>query len=94
MKGIPMAKTLSDDRARQGPRGRTVLYVLVGGLILAAVYLGSMLMWSGSQTPTSPSQGASQNQNSGGAASRNSANVPAANPVYPSPSTPPNGPKQ
>ena len=88
-----MAKTLVDNRARQGPRGRKVLYVLVGGLLLAAIYLGSMLMWSGSQTPTSPSQAASQAQNSGGTASSKSSSVPAGNPAYPSPSTPPNGAK-
>ena len=36
-----MAKTISTDRARQGPRGRKVLMVLVGGLILA------MIVWAG-----------------------------------------------
>lgn len=89
-----MAKTVVDDRARQGGRGRTVLYVLAASLVLAAIYLGSLLMWSGSQTPTSPSQAASQQQNSGAStSSSNSSSVPAGNPNYPSPSTNPNAPR-
>ncbi len=36
-----MAKTISTDRARQGPRGRHVLMILIGGLILA------MVAWAG-----------------------------------------------
>lgn len=84
-----MAKTVVDDRARQGPRGRQVLYVLVASLILAAIAVGSLLVWSGSQTPTSPSQAASQSQNSGSVAPGSSGSVPAGNPTSP-PSTPPN----
>lgn len=67
-----------------------MLYVLVASLILAAIAVGSLLAWSGSQTPTSPSQAASQSQNSGAAASGNSSSVPSGNPNYPSPSVAPN----
>lgn len=35
--------------ARQGPLGRPILYVLLGGLALAAVYLVGTMIWSGSE---------------------------------------------
>jgi hypothetical protein len=35
--------------ARQGPLGRPILYVLIGGLALAAVYLIGTMIWSGSE---------------------------------------------
>ncbi|MGD9740769.1 MAG: hypothetical protein AB7O56_01865 [Bauldia sp.] len=36
--------------ARQGPLGRPILYVLIGGLILAAIYLIATQIWSNSET--------------------------------------------
>lgn len=35
--------------ARQGPLGRPILYVLLGGLALAAVYLVGTMIWSGTE---------------------------------------------
>lgn len=35
--------------SRQGPLGRPVLYVLIGGLALAAVYVIGTQIWSGSE---------------------------------------------
>lgn len=51
-----MTKVVDDDRARQAKPGRPVLYVLVASLLLAAIYLVSMLGWSGVKSPdtTSP----------------------------------------
>lgn len=80
-----MARTVIDDRARQGPRGKAILYVLVASLVLAGIYLAGFLMWSGSQTPTSPSQAASQATTSGAASSSSTSAVPAGNPAYPAP---------
>lgn len=80
-----MAKTLPDQRARQGGPGRPVLYVLVGSLILLGVYMVSLMTWSGSTTPTSPQQASSQQSSSPGPSSANTSSVPAANPAYPAP---------
>lgn len=35
--------------ARQGPLGRPILYVLIGGLILAAIYLVATQIWSNTE---------------------------------------------
>jgi len=88
-----MAKIVGDTDARQATRGRTVLYVLVGGLILAAVYLASMLMWSGATSPPSASQpvapaGPASSAAPPGSASSTTSNVPAGNPAYPVPAAP------
>lgn len=40
-----MPKIVSDKRARQGPLGRPVLGVLLGGLILCAVAFGGYMVW-------------------------------------------------
>lgn len=42
--------------ARQGPLGRPVLYVLLGGLALAAIYLIGTMIWSGSEELPPPNQ--------------------------------------
>ena len=46
-----MAKIVDDRRARQGGRGRPVLYVLIGSFALIAVYMISALGWSGMTSP-------------------------------------------
>jgi hypothetical protein len=79
---------VSDDSTRQGPKGRPVLYVLIGGLVLMGVFMVVFLTWSGSSPNTNPSQDASRQSTTGGSSSTSSANtsgVPSANPAYPAP---------
>jgi hypothetical protein len=83
-----MARMVSDDSTRQGPKGRPVLYVLIGSLVLLGVFMVAFLTWSGSTTPDSPSQAASRQSTTGDGSSTSSANtggVPSANPAYPAP---------
>lgn len=86
-----MGKVVADQRARGGGKGRPVLYVLLASLVLLAVYMVSLLGWSGATTPTSPQQSSSQQSTTSGAASSNTSRVPAANPAYPAPSGPTTG---
>ncbi len=83
--------------ARQGAKGRPVLYVLLGSLALLAVAMVALLGWNGANAPkdyASQSQDASRQQitgspnGSGGTSSANSAGVPAGNPAYPAPAEP------
>jgi len=71
--------------ARQGPKGRPVLMVLIGAFALVALYLVSMLLWAGSTSPDSASQDASSTAVTG--SPTGSANptdrTPSANPAYP-----------
>jgi hypothetical protein len=86
-----MAKIVRDDRARQGPKGRPVLMVLIGSLLLLGLYMGAMLIWSGSTSPDHPSQEASREATTGspsGSSANPSARVPPANPAYPVPADP------
>ena len=83
-----MAKIVDNDRARQGPRGRPVFLVLIGSFVLIGIYLISMLVWSGSESPNSPSQDAARQQAAPTASSNASAGTPPANPAYPAPSSP------
>lgn len=92
-----MEPTVTKNEARQGPRGRPVLYVLIGALALCGVYMIGLMTWSSNQAPdyASQSQGASREQITGSStgqsnapSSANSARVPAGNPAYPVPSTP------
>jgi hypothetical protein len=80
-----MARIVQDQTARQGPKGRPVLMVLVGALALIGLYLVSMLIWSGSTSPDSTSQDASRTAVTGsptGTANRTD-RTPPANPAYP-----------
>ena len=87
-----MDKIVSDNRARQGPRGRPVLMVLVGSLVLLGVYMIGLMVWSGSESPPSPSQDASRAATTGtpqGKAGGNpSDRTPSANPAYPAQASP------
>jgi hypothetical protein len=83
--------------ARQGAKGRPVLYVLLGSLALLAIAMVGLLSWNGANAPkdyASQTQDASRQQitgsanGSGGASSANSGGVPAGNPAYPSPAEP------
>jgi hypothetical protein len=80
-----MAKIVRDQTARQGPKGRPVLMVLIGAFALIGIYLISMLIWSGSTSPDSTSQDASRTAVTGspsGSANRTD-RTPTANPAYP-----------
>jgi hypothetical protein len=83
-----MARIVPDDKARQGPRGRPVLLVLIGSFVLIGLYLISLLVWSGSETPTHPSQATSPQAAAPSASSSNTAGTPPANPAYPAPAAP------
>ena len=83
-----MRKIVDEQRTRQGGRGRPVFLVLVGSLLLLGVYLVGMMVWSGSESPTHPSQDASRQAASPSASSSNASRTPAANPAYPAPASP------
>jgi hypothetical protein len=83
-----MRKIVPEDRARQGPRGWPVLLVLAGSFLLIGLYLVSLLVWSGAESPTHPSQAASQRATSPQADSSNTSRTPPANPAYPAPASP------
>ena len=92
-----MAKIETENQVRQGPKGKPVLYVLIGSLLLLAVYMVGLLMWSG----TAPSDHAAQSQDASrkeitgstnGTGNANTAgsstSTPAGNPAYPQSSKP------
>ncbi len=87
-----MAKIVRDDRARQGPSGRPVLMVLIGSFVLLGIYMLSLLIWSGSESPDHPSQDASRQVTTGSPSGSSNANpsdrVSPANPHYPVPADP------
>jgi hypothetical protein len=86
-----MSKIIPDDRARQGPSGRPVLGVLIGGLALCAVAIGGYLVWVGISSPDSPSQEASRSSVTGstsGSGSNPTDRTSPANPAYPVPTDP------
>lgn len=82
-----MEKIITDDKARQAPKGKPVLMVLVGSMVMLAVALTAYLMWTGSESPDSASQNASRQSTTGSATgSTNPTNrVSPANPAYPAP---------
>ena len=94
-----MPRTVEDQTARQGPKGRPVLMVLIGAFALVGIYLVAMLVWSGWTSPDSTTQDASRTAVTGSPS--NVANptdrTPPANPAYPlredqtTGSTPPSG---
>lgn len=83
-----MAPTVSDQRTRQGPKGRPILIVLAVSLVLLGLYMVGIMFWSGAQSPDHPSQDASRQSTTGGASSSNTSKVPTANPAYPAPAAP------
>ncbi len=82
-----MRKIVEDERVRQGPRGRPVFLVLVGSFLLIGLFLLSMLVWSGSESPNSASQDAARRQTASPSSS-NASGTPPANPAYPAPASP------
>jgi flagellar basal body-associated protein FliL len=87
-----MANLTTDDRARQGPSGRPVLYVLLGALALCAVALTGFMLWTGSESPDHASQNASREAVTGSTSGSSNANptdrISPANPAYPAPANP------
>jgi cytoskeletal protein RodZ len=83
-----MRKIVDDSRARQGAKGRPVFLVLLGSFLLIGLYLVGMMVWSGSESPTQPSQDASRQAVSPSASSSNTSGTPSANPAYPAPASP------
>ena len=92
----PIVET--ESQARQGGKGRPVLYVLVASLVLLGIYMVGLMTWS---TSTSQSNVSNQSTDAmretttgsttgrgNGASSANTGNVPTANPAYPAPATP------
>lgn len=75
-----MAKVVSDQRARGGGSGRPVLYVLIGAMVLLAVYMAVFLTWSGATSPPSSNQ-----MNSTGASTSTATKSPVDNPAVPAP---------
>jgi hypothetical protein len=84
-----MTQIVPDDRARQGGSGRPVLGVLIGTLALCALALGGFMLWTGSESPDSPSQEASRQSTTGTPSGSSNANptdrISPANPAYPAP---------
>lgn len=84
-----MANLTTDDRARQGPSGRPVLYVLLGALALCAVALTGFMLWTGAESPDHASQNASREAVTGSTSGSSNANptdrISPANPAYPAP---------
>ncbi|KST58319.1 hypothetical protein AO398_05725 [Methylobacterium sp. GXS13] len=93
-----MAEKLNPQESRQGERGKPVLWVLVGSLVLLAIATVGLLTWNGANAPkdyASQSQDASRrevtgsvNGQSGGATPSNSSAVPVGNPSTPQPAQP------
>ncbi|KQP03399.1 MULTISPECIES: hypothetical protein [unclassified Methylobacterium] len=93
-----MAERLEGQDARQGKKGKPVLYVLIGSLVLLAIAITGLMTWQGANSPkdyASQSQDASRGQVTGsvngsgnGTSSANTGNVPAGNPAYPAPAQP------
>ena len=75
----------AEHKARQGPKGRPILAVLIGAFVLIGIYLLSMMFWASSTSPDSTSQDASRTAVTGSpAGSANpTARTPPANPAYP-----------
>ncbi|AWN41682.1 hypothetical protein U8607_09005 [Methylobacterium durans] len=93
-----MAERLPEENARQGSRGKPVLYVLLASLVLLAIATVGLLTWNGANAPkdyASQSQDASRKEVTGSVtgksnapASSNSGGVPTENPAYPQPAQP------
>lgn len=90
------ARVVVDDaRARQGPKGKPVLAVLLGSFCLLAIYLSAMMIWAVVDAPVSPRDqvGAGQPANEAAppvvpSSALNGNDPPAANPAYPVPAVP------
>lgn len=80
-----------EEQARQGPKGKPVLYVLVGSLILLGAFLAMYMFWASSAPTDSAHQNAPQAAPGGtatgttaGSGNPTNRTLPA-NPAYPAP---------
>lgn len=100
-----MADNLHGQEARQGKRGKPVLYVLIASLVLLAIAITGLMTWQGANSPkdyASQSQDASRKEVTGSVSGKsnatstsNTGSTPAENPAYPAPAQPSaNGNKQ
>ena len=89
-----MVEKLTPQEGRQGERGKPVLWVLIGSLVLLAVATVGLLTWNGANSPkdyASQSQDASRKEITGSVngtsntSTSNSTAVPGGNPSYPQP---------
>ena len=89
-----MPEIVPEQQARQGAKGKPVLYVLIASLVLLAIAITGLMTWQGAQSPpdyAGKSQDAARGEVTGSvgggttAPSSNSSNVPASNPAYPAP---------
>lgn len=75
---------ITDDDARQGGRGRPVLWVLLGSLLLLAISGAGLMTWIGSDAERTPTQAASESAiGAPSVTGSTSARTPSANPAYP-----------
>ncbi len=87
-----MAPIERPTEARQGEKGKPVLYVLVASLVLLAIATVGLLSWNRAESPADyagKSQESAREITTGSvnkSSSSNSGNVPAENPAYPQPS--------
>lgn len=87
-----MPEIVPEQGARQGAKGKPVLYVLIGSLVLLGIAITALMTWQGANSPpdnASRSQDASRSEVTGSVSGSNkgspsnTTNVPAANPAYP-----------
>lgn len=86
-----MVNNVADQRARQGGRGRPVLVVLVGSMVLLGIVMVGLMTWNSSKTPADQ-QAISRPATNSSASSSNTSRVPTENPAYPAPASPTAGP--
>lgn len=83
-------KIVAEERARQGPKGRPVLFVLVGSMVLLGVILAGYMFWVSGSPPDSARVNAPGATTSSGTTTPTGAGNPTnrtvpANPAYPAP---------
>ncbi|MGU3540777.1 hypothetical protein [Methylobacterium sp. A54F] len=93
-----MVEKVPEQGARQGERGKPVLWVLLASLVLLAIATVGLMTWQGASSPkdyASQSQDASRKEITGSVtgqsnapSSSNTSKVPTENPAYPQPAQP------
>ncbi len=86
---------VADVKARQGPRGKPVLIVLLGSFVLLGIYLTSMMVWAIVDAPLAPREQVTLRERVAEtvppvvpSSALNTNDPPAANPAYPVPAVP------
>ena len=79
-----------EERARQGPKGRSVLYVLIGSMLLLGAFLAIYMVWVSGSPPDSARVNAPGATSPSGTTTPTSGSNPTArtvpaNPAYPAP---------